>query len=293
MTAQPREMRSPQGLTLGDCVALACALEASAPKVGNVHRSADFEDMSLYDFLISGIAIRRVFDEVPHRRTGQTVLAAVEATRSLVEVNTNLGLILMLAPLAKAAVNGAIREQITPVLSELAADDSREVYAAIRHANPGGLGEVDDMDIESAAPANLLDAMAAAVDRDLVARQYVNRFDDVFSRVADPLADAVNRGLRLTEAIVDTHVRLMAACPDSLIARKCGQTVAQQAATQAQRVIDAGEPFSEDYLKAAADFDFWLRADGHRRNPGTSADMIGAGLFVVLWEGLISPPFTT
>jgi triphosphoribosyl-dephospho-CoA synthase len=84
---------------------------------------------------------------------------------------------------------------------------------------------------------------------------------------------------------------MLAAYPDSLIARKCGPETAARAAAIAQRVLAAGMPGDEDYLLELGEFDFWLRSDGNRRNPGTTADLIAAGLFVVLREGLIRPPY--
>ena len=84
--------------------------------------------------------------------------------------------------------------------------------------------------------------------------------------------------------------RLASRWPDSLIARKCGLPIAQQAAAHAARVLDAGPPTGSDFWSAAGDLDFWLRSDGHRRNPGTTADLIAAGLFCLLRDGIISFP---
>jgi triphosphoribosyl-dephospho-CoA synthase len=79
----------------------------------------------------------------------------------------------------------------------------------------------------------------------------------------------------------------MSAFPDSLIARKCGAETAEHSAAWAGRVLDSGRPESEAYQEQLADLDFWLRTDGHRRNPGTTADLIAAGLFVALRDGLL------
>ena len=78
---------------------------------------------------------------------------------------------------------------------------------------------------------------------------------------------------------------------DLLIARKCGEKTAQQAADRASNVLQSGTPLEEPYERALADFDFWLRCDGHRRNPGTTADLLTAGLFVLLRDGLVKPPY--
>jgi triphosphoribosyl-dephospho-CoA synthase len=83
----------------------------------------------------------------------------------------------------------------------------------------------------------------------------------------------------------------MAEYPDSLIARKCGMSIARQAQGLASRTLQAGRPGDERYLSALSELDFWLRSDGHRRNPGTSADLIAAGLFVGFREQTLSPPW--
>jgi triphosphoribosyl-dephospho-CoA synthase len=127
--------------------------------------------------------------------------------------------------------------------------------------------------------------MRLAADRDLVARQYTNDFADVFAGTAAWIEEGLSRGWRLEQAIVHSHLRQIANSPDSLIQRKCGPSVAKEASKVAAEILEAGLPGDSAYQQAAAKFDQWLRADGHRRNPGTSADLIAAGLFVLLREG--------
>ncbi len=102
---------------------------------------------------------------------------------------------------------------------------------------------------------------------------------------------AIESGLTLSDAIVHVHLELMSAYPDSLIARRRGADVAHQAAGMAARVLAAGKPREQPYEDALADLDFWLRADGHRRNPGTTADLLAAGLFAALRDGIIKAPY--
>ena len=101
-------------------------------------------------------------------------------------------------------------------------------------------------------------------------------------------AHVEDRGQPLEATIIQVHLQLMSTFPDSLIARKCGAQVAQQSAMRAERALNAGTPGEAEYLEAVADLDFWLRSDGHRRNPGTTADMIAAGLFSLLRDGIIN-----
>jgi triphosphoribosyl-dephospho-CoA synthase len=118
-----------------------------------------------------------------------------------------------------------------------------------------------------------------------VARQYISGFADVFMGTARSIADGLTRGLPLSDAIVFAHMRQMAEQGDSLIARKCGPQTAAEARRRAQLVMHSGSPGDVTYQQALAELDAWLRADGHRRNPGTTADLVAAGLFVLLREG--------
>lgn len=295
--------RGPSGLTIGQAVTMACLLEASVPKPGNVHRGADFADMTFYDFAVSAALIGPILETAPHCGVGLAALRATQATRAWVPCNTNLGTILLLAPLAAAAAKASgqsasagaspLAAAVADVLEHLTADDARHVYQAIRLANPGGLGTVDKADVADEPPADLRAAMALAADRDLVARQYVSGFGEVLGMVVPLLADGVSQGWSLPDTVIHAAIRLMHAHPDSLITRKCGPAVAQQSAELAGAVLKAGPVGSGNYFAALADLDFWLRADGHRRNPGTTADLIAAGLFAALWEGVISPPVKT
>jgi triphosphoribosyl-dephospho-CoA synthase len=132
--------------------------------------------------------------------------------------------------------------------------------------------------------------MAAAAERDLVARQYVTEFATVLDEAVPALLAELEQGRTLIDAIVRLHLSVMAKHPDSLIARKCGRAVAEQASAWAQAVLaTSGE--EAVYYGALADFDFWLRSDGNRRNPGTTADLVAAALFVALWEGHIASPW--
>jgi triphosphoribosyl-dephospho-CoA synthase len=271
-------------LTVGACASLACAWEATAAKPGNVYRGADFEDLSYADFLTSAAVIGPVVEQAAERGVGATVRAAVEATRAAVGTNTNLGMMLLIAPLAAVPLGRPLAAGVAAVLDRLDVADACEAYAAIRAAQPGGLGRVDEADVNDAAAPTLTlrEAMRLAADRDLVARQYVSGFAEAFwtaERIAAAAATAP-----LAEAIVAGYLELLAAHPDSLVARKCGPDLAAEVSAYAAQVLESRRLGDEAYRASVADFDFWLRADGHRRNPGTSADLVAAALFVLLRE---------
>jgi triphosphoribosyl-dephospho-CoA synthase len=275
-------------------------LEATAPKPGNVHRGADFEDLTYPDLVLSGVAIGPEMERACERTLGETVLAAVQATRRAVTTNSNLGMILLLTPLAAAAIcespldleagtRPIAAEDVCRVLSGLTRDDARLVYEAIRLAKPGGLGKVETGDVAGQPPESLIEAMRLAADRDLVARQYAHGYAEVFGDVVPALRDAIER-FPVYSAIVYAYLKVLARFPDSLIARKCGIETAKRASDHAAQIVAGAKPGDRDWHDLAADFDFWLRADGHRRNPGTTADLITAGLFVILWDGTLRLP---
>jgi triphosphoribosyl-dephospho-CoA synthase len=269
---------------------LACIWEATARKPGNVHRFVDFDDLSYLDFLASAAAVASVLAAAPGYRVGRTVLEGVRRTRQAVKTNSNLGILLLLAPLAKAAAELDPRAGLTRVLDDLDVEDSRLVYEAIRLANPGGLGQAPEQDIKDVPTLPLRAVMALAAERDLIARQYANGFREVFEDGAPALLEGMGRAESMEGAILYAHLCLMARHPDSLIGRKAGEAEATESALRARAVLDKGWPHTTKGRDAFADLDAWLRGEGRKRNPGTTADMIAACLFVLLRERKIALP---
>src|SRR5215212_684812 len=151
---------------------LACVLEVSAEKPGNITPSHDFHDTSYEDMLRSAIAVGPELARAGERGIGETVLAVVQASRRVASANTNLGIALLLAPLAKAALgDGPLRARLSETLHALDVADARAAYAAIRLAGAGGLRERVEHDVRSVPTIGLRDAMASAADRDSVASE--------------------------------------------------------------------------------------------------------------------------
>ncbi|MGC1273995.1 MAG: triphosphoribosyl-dephospho-CoA synthase [Planctomycetaceae bacterium] len=263
----------------------ACLLEATARKPGNVHPLAAFADCDWETFAVSAEAIAPVLAGAASRPLGESILRAVEATQTRVGRNTNLGMILLLAPLAAVPEDQLISiESIAGVLDRTTVEDCRLVYEAIRRAHPGGLGSTKKEDVAAAPTVTLVEAMRLAADRDAVARQYANGFADVLAwSVLFTAADVQS----LEGQIVVRHSEMISRGLETLIARKCGPTIAAEATRRAAILFTtflSNEPRIE---VALADFDAWLRADGNRRNPGTTADLIAASLFVAIRDGRI------
>jgi triphosphoribosyl-dephospho-CoA synthase len=267
---------------------LACVLEVSAEKPGNITPSHDFDDTSYEDMLRSGLALGGELGGAGERPVGDTVLAAVRASRDAAGANTNLGIALLLAPLARAAREGGpLRRRLGDVLHALSLDDARAAYAAIRLAGAGGLDEPVEHDVRDEPRVTLREAMAAAAERDTIASEYVTDYAVTFDLGLPALADALGDGLRPRDAIVQLALTLLAAVPDTLIARKRGPEAAARVAAGARQVLDAGGVRGARGRTALAGFDASLREDGNALNPGTTADLVTAVLFVALLEGML------
>ncbi len=284
------ESRDPTA-ELAALATLAAILEASAPKPGNVSPGRPFRDMRYEDFVASAIAAGPALGRAAGRGLGETILEAVHATRRWTDANTNLGIILLFAPLARAAREcqpGAdaseLRAAVARVLAASTIADARSVYAAIRSARPGGLGAATEQDIAAEPTVTLLDTMRLAADRDAVAAEYASDFAITFSTGAPALRKARMDGLDWADATVECYLALLAARPDTLIARKLGRAEAEGVSREAEAVLRAGGVRSAGGRAAITAFDSTLRDAHNSRNPGTTADLTAAALFVILLE---------
>jgi triphosphoribosyl-dephospho-CoA synthase len=275
---------------VGLCAQVACVWEATARKPGNVTPCHDFEDATYLDFLLSAAAVAPVMATACQRKVGATVLEAVRATRQVARTNTNLGIILLLAPLTAVPGGDDLRSGVERILAALDVADTRLVYEAIRLAAPGGLGRADEQDVRDEPTLPLREVMALAAGRDLIARQYCNSFAEVFDAGVPALAAGLDQTGSLEGSIIWAHLHLMAAHLDTLIARKRGMAEAEEAARRARRVLEQGWPREPAGREAIGELDAWLRAEGSRRNPGTTADLVTASLFVALRQGVLSLP---
>ncbi|MBE3032985.1 MAG: triphosphoribosyl-dephospho-CoA synthase, partial [Actinobacteria bacterium] len=211
-------------------------------------------------------------------------------TRRLVATNTNLGMILLLAPLARAAARlaagGDLRAALGRVLADLTVQDARLAYEAIRAASPAGMGEVDRHDVgEDDVTVTLREAMDAARERDSIAREYVTDFEIAFTLGAGTLRRCWQDGAAFSDGVLTAFLTILAEVPDTLIARKNGAAAAEDVSRRAARVLAAGGSLSEQGRARLAELAHELGDAAHALNPGTTADLVAASLFVFLTEG--------
>jgi triphosphoribosyl-dephospho-CoA synthase len=259
----------------------ACRQEVEALKPGNVHLFADGHRMTVQEFLTStSVSAAPLTD--PALPLGHRILEAVRATRAAVDTNTNLGIILLCAPLAAAAAmnGGSLRENLDAVLQSIDLDDTAAVFEAIVVASPGGLGSASEHDVREAPTVGLLDAMGQAADRDRIARQYVTGFTDIFDLGLPALQAAIDRGETGMWPAVHAYLEFLTAFPDSHVQRKFDLQTAEKVRDEARSVLAefALAQGEEQRVAVLMEFDARLKVRGI--NPGTSADLTVACLLV-------------
>lgn len=283
---------------------LACLLEVSAPKPGNVSPGRHFHDARYEHFLASAAAIGPAVALAGARPIGPTVLAAVHATADWAPSNTNLGIILLFVPLARSAIEAtsepspaspasppaavtlrALRDGVETVLAATTVADARDVYAAIRLARPGGLGRMAVQDVHDEPTATLQTVMALAAERDGIAREYASGFTTTFDVGVPALARARSDGLSWDTATVETFLTLLAAVPDTLIARKRGAPEAESVARAATAILAIGGVRTSAGRAHVDALDQRLRDPDNATNPGATADLTAATIFAFLLAG--------
>ena len=291
---RPSGMWAPADISVA--AQLACLLEVSAPKPGNVSPGRHFVDVRYEDFLASSVVIGGPLAGAGTQSVGVTVRLAIEATARWAHSNTNLGIVLLLAPLARAALREQekgvgspflqrLRESLRGVLDETTIDDARDVYAAIREARPGGLGRAVVQDVADEPTLTLLQVMRLAVERDLIAREYATAFEVTFETGAPVLYQGRRDGLSWDDAIVETFLTLLSKNLDTHVIRRSGAAVATDVSERARGALDAGGVRSAAGRREIEEMDAALRDARNSGNPGTTADLTAAAIFVVLLAG--------
>lgn len=289
------------------CFLQACWLDVAVRKPGNVSRHSPGHGMAAQDFLASAEVAAAPLCE-PGRRVGERIEAAMQATWARVGCNTNLGILLLCAPLAAAAERCAPpkwaadgkRQDLTPalnaaleeVLGGLDQADAAAAFRAISLANPGGLGRAEAQDVREAPQVTLREAMALAADRDRIARQYRDGMAELFelglaaldaparSALLSAQPESVCPGEPAAAALQRIYLAWLASAPDSHLVRKFGPAVAQVVLSQARPW--AARAAGGEALEADDAFCAWdeaLKAGG--LNPGSSADLTVATLMAL------------
>lgn len=261
---------------------IACLAEVEAMKPGNVHIFADGHGMQVHDFIQSAEVSSAVIAQA-NLTLGERIFRSIEATWHAVNCNTNLGIVLLCAPIIHALQlmpTTNLRGQLAGVLNQSTKEDAQLAFKAIQLANPAGLGRVSAHDVNEAADCSLLEAMQASASKDFIARQYANNFTEVFEEGLPCYQEAFTRWQRPAWATTALYLYWLSHYPDSHIVRKYGIDAANQVSQEAENhfntLIALDNP--KQYLPQLLAFDSSLKS--HGINPGTSADLTVAVLLL-------------
>jgi triphosphoribosyl-dephospho-CoA synthase len=275
---------------IGAAFERACRDELEALKPGNVHIFASGHAMTVEDFRLSARSAAP-FIARPGARIGKRIAGAVKASLEATGQNTNLGIVLLCAPLAAAAERKGsdLRAAVREVVAKLDREDARLTFEAITSASPGGLGEVPKHDVRSPATVSLRDAMVEAASRDRIASQYASGFADIFEIGLPSLQSSWRRRPDARLATLAVYLTFLAAFPDTHIMRKQGASIAESVMVIARAFLERvheGEGLAELQPELIA-WDAALKRAG--TNPGTSADLTVATLFAARLQSILRP----
>jgi len=270
----------------------ACEQEVNSPKPGNVNCYSAGHDMEIEDFLKSAQAIAIPLSD-PTLSVGERIHAAIKATREVVSCNTNLGIVLLFAPLCKAVETSndlsSLLESLKRVLTDLSVGDAIECYQAIQMAEAGGIGTSEQQDINSKPTVTLKKAMEIAQKRDTIALQYCNNFREICELGLENLTSEINSGKTVEWAIALAYLTIITNVPDTLIIRKKGLEQAQAVSKRAETLLIKMKKLNDlkSFEPHAIAWDNELKSQAI--NPGTSADMIAASLLLYRFQNLLTP----
>ena len=304
---------------VGGCASLAALLEVSAyPKPGNVHRVRDFPDTKYEHFLASSVSLgpkMQYIAEKSHRinkgsrdwselRIGESIQTAVnDMMKWQSGGNVHLGIILLFSPLAAAAGSvmdenqvdlDELRKSLYTIIEGATPQDSVNIYRAIDVAmSAENLGAVEQLDVTDTSSLDIileeeitpLDIFNECGGMDTICSEWITGFKVTFTEGYPFLRERLDEGANINGATVDTFINILSEHPDSLIKRKRGIEEASAVSEKAKTIIQTGGASSEVGMKMIYELDDELRKENGSLNPGTTADLTAASLFLLLLSG--------
>jgi triphosphoribosyl-dephospho-CoA synthase len=274
---------------VAQCAVLAMLFElSSSPKPGNVDRCHDFSDIGFNHFLISAVSAYPIFRKAASGEgsVGSLILEGVQAWKTWnLDSNTHFGSLVLMIPIAIAAGKpdelklDELHRVLAQVMKETTVNDSIDFYSAFEKAK-ARVVEVDSFSLNDQnwqeaireSGKTLLELMKLSAKHDIVAREWATNYERSFL-LAKRLVEQISLWGQ-NDGVVRTFLEALAEVPDSLICAKFGEELARKVSKR------AGETLLDDTLGKACELDKDLLAADI--NPGSTADLIAASLFISL-----------
>jgi len=154
------------------------------------------------------------------------------------------------------------------------------------------LGSQDELDItdprsietilqKNMTPINIFEL---CMERDSICSEWVTGFRIIFDEGYPYLASQLEIN-DVNDSILNTFLLLLSRHPDSLIARKKGPREAEKLRHKAGKILEAGGAGEKDGKRMLANLDKKLQSEKGLMNPGTTADLTAASIFILLLTG--------
>ena len=260
----------------------ACRKDIELIKPGNVNIKSPHSDTNAEDYLESSLLSSKELFK-PDYSLGERILNSIKITRSKIKTNTNLGIILLCAPIIHACIyfnNLTMREGIKKILSSSTVKDTQDLCMAINISAPGGLGTREIYDTASKPTVSILEIMNHSASYDRISYQYSHDYSDIFDFIIPRLVFLNKKHNSLDISLSLMFMEILAKIPDSHISRKFDDKIAKKTSNNASdllKILD--REYSPDYLADRLNnLDYEYKKKGI--NPGTTADLLVASLMI-------------
>ncbi|MDM7935495.1 MAG: triphosphoribosyl-dephospho-CoA synthase [Methanothrix sp.] len=259
----------------------------SSPKPGNVDRCHDFSEVGFHHFVTSAVSAYPAFRSAASGKgsIGLLILEAVSGWRQWnLRSNTHFGSLVLMIPLAMAAGRpGDLRSELASVLRSSTAQDAIDFHRAFQIAG-ARVADVEEFSLHSPAfeehilkrKRTLYGLMLLSRDHDLIAEEWATDYERSFG-LAGRLAELIGM-YGLNDGVVRTYLEALSDVPDTLVQAKFGRKKAEWVSRRALEAL--GDPTLESARRMDREL---LEAD---INPGSTADLISAALFICILRGL-------
>lgn len=277
------------------CAQLAMILEVSAtPKPGNIDRNHNYIDTRFEHFLASAVGVYPILEKAACSKTGVGEFihrSVTESGKWQRGGNTHFGAFILLIPLVMAGGRcediTCLKGQVQKIVRETTVEDAVEFYIAFSKSQVK-VRPVDDLDLSDTGSIEkikthgltLFNLMDISGSYDMIAEEWVNGFTKTFE-CAGLIQDKIKK-YGINDAVVLTFMELLSRNKDTFIRTKFNQKKAEEVSMRAKSILQRGD--MDKIRDEIRFFDEELLKEGV--NPGSTADIIIAGLFVSLFEGM-------
>ena len=273
---------------------IACCLEVSSFKPGNVHRNREYDDIKYHHFISSGIAFGNIIYEVSqdNKDIGKYIKLAVIESKKWSPTNANLGIIMLHMPIGMSSGKidefneNVLKKEIIFTTKNTTVNDAINVYDAIEIAMPninppkeGPDAQKNDAKQELIEKnLTLYDVFKISSTWDSISKEWAEGFNISFKgyKLLNEYYEEYNN---INLATTKTFLSILSEHPDTLIARKKDLDTSKMVSEMAKDILDNG--FKKEDIE---EFDKFLSKEGNKLNPGTTGDLVASSLMIFLLD---------